>query len=87
MRITNVRRGRILRMAGLGLILLLILYMLHEWSNRNVVKEQESISLTDSKSDHRKVYPVLEKGKKINFLFDGIIKRLMWCTVICYNRK
>lgn len=66
MRITNVRRGRIARVAGICAVLLLLLYALHSWSSENVVVSNE-INVephAEYYTSHRGVYPELRTGKR-----------------------
>lgn len=67
MRITNVRRGRIIRMSAACAILLLLLFALHKWSSDNVAVNSETAVLSESQANHYKshhdVYPVLKTGK------------------------
>lgn len=72
MRITNVRRGRIIRMGGACAILLVLLFALHKWSSENVDAEPISALLSDSQPEyykyHRDVYPTLKSGNKVHQL-------------------
>lgn len=64
MRITNVRRGRIIRMGAACAILLLLLFALHKWSTDTGAIESERELISDSQSafykSHRNVYPTLK---------------------------
>ncbi|KPI92925.1 PREDICTED: N-acetylgalactosaminyltransferase 7 isoform X1 [Papilio xuthus] len=63
MRITNVRRGRIFRIAGICAILLVLIYALQSWTSANVgIDTSEFINSDAQKSYykfHRNVYPAL----------------------------
>lgn len=68
MRITNVRRGRIARMAGGCAVLLLLVYALHKWSSENInnVSADEildSVGHVGYYKFHRDVYPTLQTGE------------------------
>lgn len=89
MRITNVRRGRIIRMASACGILLVLLYALHKWSTDNVASESDVGILSDSQAayfkSHHDVYPTLKTGKKnywLKMLFFGANKCLRISTVM-----
>lgn len=73
MRITNVRRGRIIRMGAACAILLLLLFALHKWSTDTGAIESERELISDSQSafykSHRNVYPTLKTGNVIVYLF------------------
>lgn len=67
MRITNVRRGRIFRIAGICAVLLVLIYALQSWTSANGgVDTSEFINSDAQKSYykfHRNVYPALNTGK------------------------
>lgn len=67
MRITNVRRGRIIRITAIAAVLLILIYALHSYSYANVDSNSNEIVLTGDKlsyyKSHRDVYPKLETGK------------------------
>lgn len=74
MRITNLRRGRIARMAGGCAVLLLLMYALHKWSSENIANG-DTDEIVDSFAEvgyykfHRDVYPTLKSGEKCKHSF------------------
>lgn len=66
MRITNIRRGRIGRMAAVCAILLCLIYAIHKWSYRNVAVELEALEANQQVSgifkSHEGVFPELKTG-------------------------
>ncbi|XP_026484210.1 N-acetylgalactosaminyltransferase 7 [Vanessa tameamea] len=64
MRITNVRRGRIIRMTAIGAILLILLYAVHSYSYVSVDVDSNDIVISDAQPNyqkfHRDVYPTLK---------------------------
>lgn len=67
MRITNIRRSRIYRIAGICAILLVLVYALHSWSSANVGIDTNEINQPEAQKSyykfHRNVYPTLNTGK------------------------
>lgn len=65
MRITNLRRGRLVRMGAACTVLLLLIYALHKWSSENI-ENTDVVLLADSETSyyksHKDVYPVLKTG-------------------------
>lgn len=66
MRITNVRRGRIIRVALISVFVLILIYGLHSYSQGNVGSDTNEIILSEDQPKyykfHRDVYPVLKTG-------------------------
>lgn len=66
MRITNVRRGRIIRMAGISAVVLVLIYALHSYSQANLGNDSNEIVLSEDQPKyykfHRDVYPTLKTG-------------------------
>ncbi|XP_049868338.1 N-acetylgalactosaminyltransferase 7 isoform X2 [Pectinophora gossypiella] len=56
MRITNVRRGRIIRMAAIWAILLVLIYALHSWSSENNASSGSDV-LPDVQLGYQKFHP------------------------------
>lgn len=88
MRITNWRRGRLIRMTAGCVILLFFLYALNNWSSENILKENlkyEPVFL--SKLDltpHGNVYPVLGKGESFSsYVFTKKKSQIEYGPVIC----
>lgn len=72
MRITNIRRGRIGRMAAICAILLCLVYAIHKWSYKNVAVELEvpaaNYQVSGIFKSHEGVFPELRTGKIIKNL-------------------
>lgn len=73
MRITNIRRGRIGRMAAVCAILLCLVYALHKWSYKNVAMElgvpEADPQVSGKFKSHEDVFPELRTGKIINVAY------------------
>lgn len=73
MRITNIRRGRIGRIAAICVILLCLVYALHKWSYKNVAVEhgvpEANPQVGGSFKSHEGVLPELRTGKVINIAY------------------
>lgn len=87
MRITNVRRGRIIRISACCGILLLLLFALHKWSSDNnfpIVPERQALSDLDGGlyKFHLDVYPVIKTGKLCEIVNSECIE--VYCYV-AYN--
>lgn len=73
MRVTNIRRGRIARIAVTALVLVFILYMIATWSgvDHRTVKDAYNARFAarvaggdrQEQVDHSNVYPVLIEGE------------------------
>lgn len=66
MRVTNIRRGRILRMTAACAILLLLVYALHKWSDENIAFQSSDNVIAEAQVGyykfHRDVYPTLKSN-------------------------
>ena len=66
MRITNVRRGRIIRVTLISTFVLVLVYGLHSYSQGNLGSDTNEVILSDDQPKyykfHRDVYPVLKTG-------------------------
>lgn len=75
MRITNVRRGRIIRIAAIGAILLVLIYAVHKWYSESPISDfEDSGSVMNSEfglyKSHPNVYPVFRTGKcVVSYIF------------------
>lgn len=71
MRITNLRRGRIFRTAGICVVLIILIYALHSYSSSNAVESINTVLSNDAPTYykfHRDVYPTIKTGEFSEFL-------------------
>lgn len=66
MKITNVRRGRILRIVSICAIVLFFIYILRKWTSEDVAESQHAFlegAAVGSYRSHKGVYPKKLTGK------------------------